>query len=232
MKHAISRKVGLFDMTYPQIFVKGTYIGGADDLHRLLEGDGWNKLLQGQRVTYSGEDTKAHVVPLVWYPPTLELSKTPDLFTVPKMSSKGSWYPVWKWYAFQWVMYANLVRYISAIHVILMVTAVALFQAGQSSAGVMVATILGVDNLMLTLWGPAPLSLSGSLSQYFGWKHRGNATSALPYKVIFGFYAVLILPRIIDRASGKVSQEESDDVIMKTCKGIIFNSVLLAVFRF
>ena len=225
-KKAVAKKVGLYDMTFPQIVVGGVYVGGADDLLTLMDQGKFPELLKTPHVP-----TPPHKK-LSWETGLAAIAAKPQMLNVPILrGSDGAWYPHWPWYSFHWVMYANLVRYISVLQIGWMFAITGLLNSGSDS-NKKLAFIFGwiflFDLIMFTALGPSPWSPSGAISTYFGWKTRGNVTSALPYKVVFLAYIaalVAILP-------GGALAVDADTKLVKALAGAILNSVFLAVFRF
>ena len=230
MRAAMSRRLGLFDLTFPQVVVKGIYVGGADDLLDLIESGAFKSLLAGNHDIDNGKAT------LKWLPELALRAGRPKLLVVPRMrGSDGAWYPQWPVYVFQWVMYANLVRYVSIMHLSIMVLLLGLLQSGPSSTLTNVLlTVYVYDLLAFVVVGPSPFSISGVLSLYFGWRVRGNATSSLPYKVVFGAYLLSLIPQLVRLTGSPPGFDTSsyDKTLRASLLGFITNSALLAVFRF
>jgi len=216
-------KLGLFDLTFPQIVVNGYYIGGADDLIELINNKEFDAILGDSYVTLS-ESGKIN-----WYPPLEKDAANPKLLQIATM--KNTWYPHWPWYTFQWVMYSNMIRYISILHIIFMVVALTLLQTEYYSAGNVILWILTFDLIMFTILGPSPWSFTGTASYYFLWKIRGNATSTIPYKLVYTIYITKVLSYLL-----KESNQPPDSINVNSISRFLCfatgNSVLLAVFRF
>lgn len=215
MAKVLRYKLGIFDLTFPQIVVKGYYVGGSNNIIDFIEKKEFEGILQNSHAALlkSGKVT--------WYPSLKSDAVNPKLLKVPTM--KNSWYPHWPWYTFQWVMYLNMLRYISILHIIFMTSSLFLLQAEYYLAANVILWFLTCDLTMFIIFGPAPFSLIGSVCYYFLWKIRGNVTSTIPYKVVFSFYIGSFLSYLM-----KESKEPTDSVLILP----IFNSVLLAVFRF
>jgi len=215
----ISLQLG--DMTFPQILIRGRYIGGADDLSDLVAAGQLPRLL-GEEVAKA---SPKHIVP--WEAQATARAGKADLFTVPHMrGADGAWYPQWPWYGFQWCLYSNLVRYISIVQLGLMIPAYFLYKRGAAAdvaAAQVLMWILLYDLCAIIIFGPSPWSISGLISTYFGWRVRGNATSALPYKVVFLAYVITFVPLFF---------KQNYSSLMTSLLAYISNSTILVVFRF
>jgi glutaredoxin len=101
IKKALSILVGLYDITYPQIIIRGLYAGGADDLLDLVADGHFEALIKGENRV---DAMKVNQL-IRWVPQVLEKAGKPQLLVVPKMRGVGVWYPTnWPFYTFQWVM--------------------------------------------------------------------------------------------------------------------------------
>lgn len=247
-KTALGLLLNISDITFPQIICNGVYIGGADNLSEWID-DGHfagliNTVSMGDRTVSTltaGESNPSNcTIPsfsidnslprIPWFAPLQQQASKPDLFKIPHVAN--AWYPRWSWYAFQWCMYSNLVRYISILQLCIMIPIAILFyqynsNSNSNSISFKIAycllILLLVDLSVLVLHGPAPFSPSGTISTYFGWKIRGNATSAIPYKVVFAAYIFVLFPLLLLK---KYSS------IYSAMLGFIINSSLLVIFRF
>ncbi|GMI14161.1 hypothetical protein TrLO_g5419 [Triparma laevis f. longispina] len=221
----IKSRLNLFDLTFPQIIVAGQYIGGADDLTLLVESGEFDKLVLSDKPEMGAGEK-------IQYEATLkERSSKPDLFKVPKV--RGTWYPDWPFYSFQWAMYSNLVRYISILHLILMGVTVSLIDAQPEIANALIFFYF-VDLCIIVIFGPVP-SFCGTVSMYFGWKMRGNATSTLPYKVVFLAYVYGLLHVTLYRCFGMFEDwgedNDSNKYIKTRYAGFIVNSGTGAIVK-
>jgi glutaredoxin len=229
MAKCLREVLNLGDLTFPQIIVRGKYIGGADDLSEHVEENRFfAKFFAGEKIQYHDangdyDKTKKHVV---WEENTLASASKPQLLQVPVMRGEGVWYPHWPWYCFQWTLWSNLVRFISWIQLAIMIPAFYLYKQG-SDQSVAVANILMLilvaDCCGLVLFGPSPWTISGTLSTYFGWRVRGNAVSSIPYKFVFGAYILTLIP---------LYTLKKQEALETALAGFIVNSALLAVLRF
>lgn len=225
-RHAVGTSLNLGDLTFPQIIIRGVYVGGCDNLRNGIERGRLTEWLVREAVPASDEGL------VIWEPKLLKESLSPQLLQVATVpSTKSKWYS--KFYLFNWHMYSNLVRYISLFHVICFVLLLIFYKPmknDNSSAKLganIVFILLFIDLVMLVVFGPSPFSLSGTLATYFGWKYKGNVTSAVPYKVVFAAYLVSMLPLII----GKDASLHSGTAL-GVYLGSVVNSTVLVVFRF
>lgn len=214
-KAAISAALNLYDVTYPQIIIRGVYIGGSDELRQLVETDAFQILLAKHPPLLASKDSF-----IEWYPQLQQQAKNPDFFRVPNMKANGKG----RWYLFQWYMYANLVRYISISHIILLVLCL-IFSSVNKRLCTLFVYIIVVDLAILVVHGPTPFSPSGVIGAYFGWKYRGNVTSSLPYKVVFAAYLASLIPLLVNKSTDSTAGKAS-------YVSLLINSALLAAFRF
>jgi glutaredoxin len=217
---AILDMLNLSELTFPQIIIKGKYIGGQSDLADHVDNDRIDNIINSNYsiLTDNGK--------IQWEDFTLKLSLEPKILHVPIMKGDGVWYPHWPWYSFQWCMYSNLVRYISIIQLAIMLPSLYLYKTGIDTNINIANTlmiILMIDLSGFVLGGATPWSISGTISTYIFWKYRGNITSAIPYKFVFSAYLFSFIPLYI------LKKESSLEVALA---GYIANSALLAAFRF
>ena len=92
----LSVMAGVVEVTFPAIFIKGEYIGGADNLQRLAESGGFTRALAKAR----GAERVVAGSKLPWSKELLKL-KDPDIFHVP---NGGVWWQP------QLLTYAQFVR--------------------------------------------------------------------------------------------------------------------------
>ena len=103
----------MFDVTFPQIVVAGTYVGGADDVIDCIENRELPSLLAaGSTITAnnvnntsSSERSNDDSTTIPWNPSLAEKAGKPDMLTVPHMREGG--YPRWPWFTFQWCLYVQ-----------------------------------------------------------------------------------------------------------------------------
>jgi glutaredoxin-related protein len=219
IKNAVGIALNLGDLTYPQIVIRGRYVGGSDDLRELIDSGEFENLLSMNRHVCD----EAHSIE--WYAPLLLRSQRPELLTIPGGSPYFS-----NWYFFQGYMYSNLVRYISMVHTIILALCLMIVpfaETGNSSYQfIQVAlSLLLIDILGILLIGPSPFSLSGVLSTYLGWKYKGNSTSSLPYKFVWLIYVISLSPYLFENSI-------TSNASIATMTSTLVNSVVLVVFRF
>lgn len=152
-------------LTFPVIFVKGTHIGGSDQLHELRDSGRLDGYVKATKQPFPGTPPEDPV----------KLTTGPD--STP-------------WYCFQTQVYGNVVRAASFVQVLLLV----LFQFTYQSTPVVAAAIMWlllVDLSIFTLFGPTPIAPIWTLVTVLTWRFRGGAVSSWPYKLVFfGGYVV------------------------------------------
>jgi glutaredoxin len=236
VKNAVAIALNLGDLTYPQIVIRGRYIGGSDDLKELIDKDIIENLLTMNRhlvginatvATVGGRSDPSQTnTAIIWYEPLLKRSQTPEMLTIPGDSPYFS-----HWYFFQGYMYSNLVRYISIAHSIILALCLLLapFASNTSSNTYhflqIAISFLLIDILGILLFGPSPFSFSGVLSTYFGWKYKGNTTSSIPYKFVWLIYVASLAPFLFQNSL-------TSNGAIATMTSTLTNSVVLVVFRF
>ena len=237
LKTALILKTSIFDLTFPQIVVRGTYIGGSDDVIVLIQSGRFQSLLLDGDVAVDDKSKRSprHTGgslrsvsgrPLTWEDSLLARSRRPDLLTVPAMYD--TWYPKTPFYSFQFVMYANLLRYISIFQICYMIGIGALFKVGSTKAGLTLTYIFLYDLMAFVVFGNTPFCITGTICQYLFWRIRGNTTSILPYKVIFIVYFAALLRLVLQKEDAEVLNADAQVTLV----GLISNSALLAAFRF
>lgn len=238
MQRTVKQQLRIFDLTFPQIIVKGKYIGGADDLSRVVEENRFSTLLSNDHINTAADYS------ITWDDDLLSMASKPDLFKVPRVRAEGAWYPDWPYYVFQWTVHANLIRYISVIQIIVMGCIFVLIETSEAASGAMskmqqnlavfLLCLFLADIILLTAVGVSPFSPSGVIATYFGWKSRGNATSVLPYKAVFAAYifGTCIALNKYNKAENEEEVASALDAVKDQMVGYISNSALLAVFRF
>lgn len=127
VKGATSLLLNLSDITFPQIIVKGVYIGGSDDLRNLIDRTQFNDILASKKTIYY-DSPKPNTI--VWLQTLEQTARFPNLFLAPKFSNKDES----SWYCYQFYMYGNLVRYISIFQIILMCICTYLFSIKDHNA--------------------------------------------------------------------------------------------------
>lgn len=225
-RYAVGASLNLGDLTFPQLVVRGVYIGGCDNLRDAISRGLLIPWLTRSPVRSSEDEV------VTWEPELLKEANSPKMFQVATVpSTRNKWYS--KFYLFNWHMYSNLVRYISLFHVICFVLLLILYAPMKDEnhtallVGNIVFFVLFIDLLMLVLFGPSPFSLSGCLATMFGWKYKGNVTSAVPYKVVFAAYLFSLAPLLL-----KKDESIYSGTALGVYIGSVINSAVLVVFRF
>ena len=76
-KTAASDALRLSDFTFPQIIIRGTYIGGSDDLRQLVDSGEFNVLLSADPAVYVEINER---VP--WHPPLEQVASQPETIMI------------------------------------------------------------------------------------------------------------------------------------------------------
>ena len=221
--NALLMSLKLGDMTFPQICIRGRYVGGSDDVVTLIRLGELESLLAMDRARCEKGGT------ISWEENYKKRTMEPKIFRVPRMTgTEDDWYPDWPWYAPQLCMWSNLVRKISVLQLAMMIPALILYKlpspgATEIQTANALVLLLIIDCGILTVNGPAPFSPTGLFATYIGWATRGNAVSALPYKVIWGIMFAAFLPIYLSNDHYNLSI---------TLGTFIANSIALAVLRF
>ncbi len=221
IRRALGNLLKLGDVTYPQIVIRGVYIGGSDNLQDIIRVGKFDDLVRAPKYVANRER------PIRWYEPLEIESQTPKLFESPSRKSS--------WYCFQLYMYSNLIRYISLLQILVLIICLTLISTNNNNHEYIICKIIlsltCIDLLILVLHGNAPFSITGTLATYFGWRSRGNITSSLPYKFIFIIYLSVLIPIIVSlKSSGHDSHDNTGGIASMT--SLLINSTLLVVFRF
>jgi glutaredoxin len=225
-RYAVGASLNLGDLTFPQLIIRGVYVGGCDNLR-----DGIDRGMLASWMSRNPVDSSPEEV-IMWEPELLKEANTPKLFQVATIpSTRNKWYS--KFYLFNWHMYSNLVRYISLFHVVCLVLLLLVYKpmkddnAAAKAVGNIVFCVFFIDLVMLVLFGPSPFSMSGGLATLFGWKYKGNVTSAVPYKVVFAAYLFSMIPLLL-----KDDESIHSGTALGVYIGSVINSTVLVVFRF
>lgn len=193
-------------LTFPTIFIRGSYLGGMDQLIDAESSGRLDELLRSERVHFPGTATMA-----------IDRLK---LCTGPRGQP---------WYCFQLHAYANFVRVVSAFHVLLFAIWLGVASTVADVAmGIALAIIF--DLAVFVILGPTPLAPLCTLATALAWRFRGDAVSSLPYKVVFGVYVFGLSSVLLcgDRYSECAARTTS----RLTISGLLTNSALLAILRF
>ena len=196
---------GAWTSSFPIIFVRGKYIGGSDELKAMHADGRLASALSAERAPFaaSGEAELSEDV---------RASLAPSLLRPPR----GAYWPLPQWYG-----YANVLRGQAAAHVVVMAALFSLSKAGErrSPLATVLTLLLLVDFVSTALNGPAPLAPFGAAATRALWFRRGAAVNAVPYKLIYVGYFYELCGDFPAAADAEVFPY------------LIFNSVLLAVFR-
>lgn len=191
-------------LSFPTIFVNGAFLGGFDQLSDAIASGYFVELQKAQRQVFPG------------------LGSVPDPI---KLLSGARGQP---WYHFQLHVYANFVRALSAVHVVIFALCAAL--SSSSPAFLQGALWLVIADLTIfVLLGPTPFAPLCTLVTIAVWRFRGNAVTSLIYKFVFGFY-VISLGGVLLCSEGGVACVGTG--AMNAALGsLLINSALLAVLR-
>jgi len=200
-------------LTFPVIYVRGRRLnGGYEELERMSKDGSLVVLL---RMT---DSARTRVVP----PKDLQLpssSQKPQFLR----TAGGS-----HWLRFQFYVYGNVLRGIALCQVI--VFGIVLGLGGLDSDGKHALWLVLADAAAFVLIGPTPLSPFGCLATFLLWRRRGTVASAVPYKVTFTLYILLLAPSLVcGDSDNPVCDALSSDGVATT---LLINSSLLTVFRF
>lgn len=210
---ALKAATGVPLVSFPMIFIRGVFIGGGDQLSKLVLDRRLLPALSAPRA--AGGFVAGHVE---W---GLELQRAHavQFFQVPRGG---------KWYCFQLNTYANLVRGISVLHVIIFGAMITLQSLQQTDTTRLAYAVLlwyfFLDLLLYIVFGPVPWSPLGCLTNLVCWRVRGNSITTIPYKVVFLAYVVTFAQEIF--GGGLESMK------LGIWTGYLVNSAALAVFRF
>ena len=176
---ALKRALGRQNLTFPVIFIRGEYIGGCDDLKKLIQQGSFNgKLLQPFH-SFSGKQADASRLGVV-------SPCKPQDFVGRSNGGEGTAC------TFQLKGHANVIRVYAAFQVLFFALITSLRNTGHSMACVVLLMFLIVDTCIFVLLGPSPFSPIGNISTCIAWKWHGPPTTLIPYKVVFGYYIIII----------------------------------------
>ena len=188
---------------FPIIFVRGTFVGGADELAAMRADGRLAPALAAERAPFAAsgdaelsDDVRAGLAPSLLRPP------------------RGAYWPLPQWYG-----YANVLRGQAALHTAVLAALYAIAKAGarRSPLSTGLTVLLLVDFAATALNGPAPLAPFGAAATRALWFRRGAAVNAVPYKLVYALYFYLLCSEFPAAA--------------EVYPGGIVNSALLAVFR-
>ena len=230
-RSALSSVLGRQGITFPVIIVKNIYIGGWDDYYRSEHE--FRSMLTRPRRTRNVD----------WQPDLLHDYLYPKyLLNLPWIDVTQVWHCtttgdnddtiVGRWYCFQWYIYSNMVRYISAIHVAWLTISLVLLSFPHTHiVGLIFTYLFTIDLAGLVVHGIAPFSFSGVLALSMGWRVKGSLTCSIPYKVVWLIYLCSIFP-LLARATLLNQSNTISAAGMAMLATFILNSLLLSVSRF
>ena len=232
LAHALGVAPG--NMSFPAVWIRGVYIGGADELTKMHSAG----TLQ-ERLSAPHQPMAPMGAALIKTRPkfcTQLAGSHAHLQTDGPCSASTS-----KWFCFQTKSYAQVIRMMSVFHVVALTIVLVCCEAGtQVGAGVasVICVLLLADLSFYILLGATPLTVFGNISTWLVWNVKGESIPALPYKAVWLVY-VLTLGSATTLCGG---DEYSGDVALcwqnnrgKFRAGLswaIINSGVLAVFRF
>ena len=154
--------------TYPVVVVRGTFVGGCDDLERLVAANAFAGRLAAPHVRYEGVPARL--------PHDAVLDRRFDV----SLDAKGR-----SACRFQFGAFANAVRAYALLYVALQL-ATAVLAPSRAAAALLV--FMAVDSSLFILLGPTPASPLGVAATRLAWTRRGGVVPALPYKVVWAAY--------------------------------------------
>lgn len=184
--------------------MNGAFLGGFDQLSDSLASGHFVELQKTPRQSFPG------------------LASVPDPI---KLFSGARGQP---WYHFQMTVYANWLRALSAVHVILFALCAAL---SDSSPAFVQGTLWLViaDLAIFILLGPTPLAPLCTVVTVVVWRFRGNAVTSLIYKFVFAFYIFSFAGALLCSEGGAACVGRG---AMNAALGsLLLNSAFLAVLR-
>ena len=231
LAHALGIAPG--NMSFPAIWIRGVYVGGADDLSNLHAAGMLEEKLRAPHLAMA--------------PMGAGLVKTTPKFCTKLAGSHAHLQTdgpcrasTSKWYCFQTKSYAQVIRTMSVFHVAVLALMLVCLEAGSypgADAAAVCFVILFVDLVLYICLGATPLTIFGNISTWLVWNVKGESIPALPYKLVWLAY-VLALGRAgvlcIDTFDGNLPlcwQNNTGDFRAGLTGGIV-NSGFLAVFRF
>jgi hypothetical protein len=195
-------------ITFPLIFVQGSYIGGFDQLQEAVDSGRFEELI--------AEVSKP-------FPSGARLLADPLHLLI---GPRGQ-----PWYCFQLHVYANYIRVISALHVALFAAAVALADCCPVPV-LIIYWLIAIDMTVFTLAGPTPLAPMSTLVIVLAWRFRGPSVTSIPYKAVIGVVYVAALAPVLACGARAEGCDELVENSRVRVAGLITNSALLAVLRF
>jgi len=193
-------------LNFPAIFVKGVFLGGFDALQDSVANNHFSELVAAER--QSGVRR--------------QIADPKVLFSGPRGQP---------WYCFQLHVYANYIRALSLVHVVLFGLCFAASWKTPIVSNV-VLWVMTVDLLVFFITGPTPLAPISTVVTLIVWRFRGNAVTSFPYKFIFFVYLYEFLEMLYCGEISPFSSCVGSDGGRGRLAGLALNSSLLAFFRF
>lgn len=166
-------------LSFPLIFVKGTYIGGSDQLHELKDSGRLDSYVKATKQPFPGTPPEDPV----------------KLFVGPNSMP---------WYCFQTQVYGNVVRAASFVQVLLLVLFLFTYQSTPALAGAIIWLLI-FDLTIFAILGPTPIAPIWTFVTLLTWRFRGGAVSSWPYKLVFLTYVVTFANGMLGAGVGSLA---------------------------
>ena len=216
-RFALKSILGLPSISFPVIFLDGTYVGGSDDV-----------LGDSQRIIAAMRNDPPEEVPfeVTWSNFVKEKNKF-KLMMPPGGRQQSS-----RFMCCQTKVFSNVIRLWSLIHVLIFGLLLILFDTNANPIiGISILWILTYDIFMFVVHGSQPFSFLQTLCTIIIWKRRGNAVTTVPYKVVFAVYLNALVKILYDAHFVDLESMNSSTNRILLLSGIV-NSSMLAVTRF
>lgn len=194
-------------LTFPSVFVRGAYLGGLEQLRDAAIGGDLDRYLLAERMPFPNDGAAAFADPL-------------KLTT----GARGQ-----RWFAFQWHVFANFVRALSLLHVILFAVCLLTTALKVPTVTFIILAVVAIDLTIFVVMGPTPVAPLGTLVTCLVWRSRGNAVTSFPYKVVFAYYVYSLGVELFCGMGVECMQKTSATARLV---GMLINSSFLAFFRF
>jgi len=207
---ALKTALEVTSITFPVIVIEGEYYGGLDDITVFLESNSNSLPIRSEAAPKSEKNTAG----LIPHSESIRKRDSKPLLLQPPRGKAP--------YCFQLYVYSNLIRWISFVHIAVLVASI-------YTPVIVTRVLIGimcVDLLLFVLLGCTPWAPIQTCLLWMGWKQRGGTATSIPYKVVFTIYLVALGRRILFNSEFKT--EDARDAV----KYMIGNSALLAVLRF
>ena len=216
-RFALKSILGLPSISFPVIFLDGTYVGGSDDV-----------LGDSQRIIAAMRNGPPEEVPfeVTWSNFVKEKNKF-KLMMPPGGRQQSS-----RFMCCQTKVFSNVIRLWSFIHVLIFALLLILLDTNANPIiGISIVWILTYDIFMFVVHGSQPFSFIQTLCTIIIWKRRGNAVTTVPYKVVFAVYLNALVKILYDAHFVDLESMNSSTNRILLLSGIV-NSSMLAVTRF